>query len=127
MYCSSCGVAVAQNLTYCNFCGAKLSAEKDDPLVKTTELRYDSVIMVMMVALFVFGMVAIGFLLGIMKAVLRFDFGPLVAFAMLSFLVMIALEGVLMSRLFRRKRKAEDLLNNSSPTHVTKELEAQSR
>ncbi len=30
MYCSSCGVAVAQGLSYCNFCGAKLNRDNEE-------------------------------------------------------------------------------------------------
>jgi hypothetical protein len=127
MYCSSCGVAVAQNLTYCNFCGAKLNDEKSDSLVKTTELRYESFVMAVMVGLFVFGVVAISILLGVVKSVLHFDFGPLMAFAFLSFLIMIVLEGVLVSRLFRRKPNTADSSSKSPPIHITKELAAQSR
>src|ERR1051326_8610195 len=124
MYCSSCGVAVTQHLTYCNNCGAKLNDGNADPGLKETELRFDSFIMTMMVALFVFGLVAIGVLVGVMKAILKFEFGPLVAFAFLSFLVMVALEGVLISRLFRRKRASED--KASLRIHTTKELPDQS-
>jgi len=128
MYCSSCGVALAQNLTYCNFCGVKLNDEKSNSPVKTDELRYDAFVMTMIVSLFVFGMVAISIFTGVMKAVLHFEFGPLIAFAFLSFLVMIALEGVLISRLFRRKRKTDDLAGQGSvETHVTKELAERSR
>ena len=128
MYCSSCGVAVTQNLTYCNHCGAKLNDEKNGRLVKKTELEYESFVMSMIVALFVFGMVAISIFTGVMKAVLHFEFGPLVAFAFLSFLVMITLEGVLISRLFRRKRKSDDLSDQGRlGTHVTRELAEKSR
>jgi hypothetical protein len=128
MYCSSCGVAVPQNLAYCNFCGAKLNDEKSDGLVKTTELRYESFVMTMIVALFVFGTGAITILVGVMKEIVHFEFGPLMAFAFLSFLVMIALEGILVSRLFRRRRKTDDSPGKSSTAiHITKELEAQSR
>jgi hypothetical protein len=126
MYCSTCGVAVTANLTYCNHCGAKVNGEKPDSL-ETTELRYNSFIMVMMVGLFVFGLVAIGCLIGIMKAILNFEFGPLVGFALLSFLVMVSLEGVLISRLFRRKRNPEESAQASLRPHITKELEAQSQ
>lgn len=126
MYCSSCGAAIASNLTYCNHCGAKQSNEKTDSLVKTTELRYDSFIMSVMVGLFVMGLIATSVLLGVMKSVLQFPFGPLVAFALLSFLILIGIEGILISRLFRRrtdkpKTAAEGTFN------ITKELEAQSR
>jgi uncharacterized membrane protein len=128
MYCSSCGVAVAQNLTYCNFCGAKLNDEKSDGRDKGTQLRYESFVMVMIVGLFVFGLVAISMFAGVMKVMLNFDYGPLVAFASLSFLIMIALEGVLISRLFSRKHKTDNLPGKSSTAfHITKELEAQSR
>jgi hypothetical protein len=128
MYCSSCGVAVAQNLAYCNFCGAKLNEESGNSLVKTTELRYDSFIMSVMCMLFVFGTVAISILIGVMKAILHFEFGPLIGFAFLSFLVMIALEGVFISRLFRRKRNRDDSSDQRTVgTHVTKELAEQSR
>jgi hypothetical protein len=126
MYCSSCGVAISSNLTYCNHCGAKQSNEKTDSLVKTTELRYDSFIMSAMVGLFVLGLIATSVLLGVMKSVLQFPFGPLVAFALLSFLMLIGIEGILISRLFRRrteksKTPAEDTF------HITRELEAHSR
>jgi hypothetical protein len=128
MYCSSCGVSVATNLAYCNHCGAKITGERTDNLGKTTELRYESFVMSAMVAMFVLGMPAIGLLMGIMKAVLNFAFGPLIAFAFLSFFILIALEGVLVSRLLGRKRRADDASANTiTGTHITKELEAQSR
>ena len=126
MYCSSCGVAAAQNLTYCNHCGAKLTGGKTDENIKTTELQFDSMIMVVMAALFILGLPALGALLGILKAILHFDFGPLMAFAFLSFLLLIALEGILVFRLFRRKRPTDDAAKNVGPKGITKELEAQS-
>jgi hypothetical protein len=128
MYCSSCGVAVPQHLTYCNHCGAKLNSEKTESLVKTTELRQESMIMSGMIGLFVLGLVAISILLGVMKAVLHFDVGTLIGFAFLSFFTLIALEGILISRLFRR-RSSREKSGDSSPLamHTTKELEAQSR
>jgi len=128
MYCSSCGAAVATNLAYCNHCGAKITGERTDNLGKTTELRYQSFVMSAMVATFVLGLPAIGILMGIMKAVLNFAFGPLIAFTFLSFFILIALEGVLVSRLFGRKRRSDDeSANTMTGTHITKELEAQSR
>ena len=128
MYCSSCGVAVTQNLTYCNHCGAKLVDEKNGSLAKTTELQYETFAMTMIVALFVCGMVAISIFAGIMKAILHFEFGPLIALLFLSFLVMIALEGVLISRLFQRKRKRNDSSDEGRlGTHATRELAEKSR
>ena len=128
MYCSSCGVAIAQNLTYCNHCGAKINSEKTDTLVKTTELRYDSFVMSVMAGLFIAGLVAISILLGVMKGILHLETGQLLGFAILSFLVLIGLEGILISRLFRRKRDDQKASDSSPGTiHTTKELEAQSR
>jgi hypothetical protein len=128
MYCSSCGVAIAANLTYCNFCGAKVSSEKTDALAKTTELRYDSFIMTVMVGLFVLGLVAISVLLGTMKQVLQFDAGRLIAFAFLSFFMLVGLEGILISRLFWKRSTSEKTGRLAESTmHTTKELEAHSR
>jgi hypothetical protein len=39
MYCSSCGVAVAQGLGYCNYCGAKLNGANGDSVNKTSEVK----------------------------------------------------------------------------------------
>jgi putative copper export protein len=126
MYCSSCGVAIASKLTYCNHCGARQNNEKTDNLVKTTELRYDSFIMSAMVGLFVLGLIATSVLLGVMKAVLNFQFGPLLVFAFMSFLLLIGIEGILISRLFRRRTdKLKNAAEGTIP--ITKELEAQSR
>ena len=126
MYCSSCGVAIASNLTYCNHCGAKQNNEKTDSLVETTELRYDAFIMSAMVGLFVLGLIATSVLLGVMKSVLQFDFGPLVGFALMSFLILLGIEGILISRLFRR-RSDKSKTAAEGTFHITKELEAQSR
>lgn len=40
MFCSSCGVALAQHLKYCNRCGAHL-ATSDEAVVKKAEKRLD--------------------------------------------------------------------------------------
>lgn len=40
MYCSSCGVALSQHLTYCNRCGAQLAAPRE-AIVKKDEKRHD--------------------------------------------------------------------------------------
>ena len=108
MYCSSCGKAVAQGLSYCNYCGAKLSDTKADSLVKTTELRAESLIISAMVGLFVLGLVAITMLMGVMKVILRFDEGLLLAIAGLSFLIMLLIEGVLVRQLLHRRRSIEE-------------------
>ena len=39
MYCSSCGVAVAQGLSFCNYCGAKLGGARGDSAMKSAEVK----------------------------------------------------------------------------------------
>ena len=107
MYCPSCGVAVTPGLTYCNFCGEKLSGAKSDSIIKSPEVRPETLVGAM-VFTFVFGLGAITVLMGVMKAVLRFELGPIFAFTLLSFLIMLSLEGVIIRLLFRRKRGTED-------------------
>jgi hypothetical protein len=125
MYCSSCGVAVAQGLSYCNSCGAKLSGAKADSIIKTTELRAESLIISAMVGLFVLGLLAISVLMGVMKAVLDLNVGQILGFATLSFLIMLLIEGVLIWRLSRRKRGAEATGDTRlSKEQITKELDA---
>jgi hypothetical protein len=130
MYCSSCGVAVGQGLTYCNYCGAKLnhadSADKP-PDIKPAGLVGGLV--TMMVATFVMGLFVITIFMGVMKTVLHFEYGPLVAFTMLSFLIMLMLEGIFIRLLFRPLKRHDSEPRNTFRTNrtATKELEAQSR
>ena len=123
MYCSACGVAVNQGLTYCKNCGAKVPREDER---QPTQPKPES-ILAMMVATFVMGLLAICALITVLKAV-QFEFGPLMAITLFSFLIMIALEGVFIRLLFRKRQRAEDKdakFNSSQP--ATKQLEAQSQ
>src|ERR1700687_2384763 len=101
MYCSTCGVAVTPGLTYCNYCGEKLNRAKGDSIVRSPEVKPETLVAAM-VFTFVFGLGAITVLMGVMKAVLHFDYGPIVAFTLLSFLIMLLLEGVIVRLFFRR-------------------------
>ncbi|MDQ6651475.1 MAG: hypothetical protein M3Y84_01890 [Acidobacteriota bacterium] len=107
MYCSSCGVAVTPGLTYCNYCGEKLSGAKSHSVIKSPEVRPETLVGAMVFA-FVFGLVAIMMLIGMMKSVLALSTGPILAFTVLSFLIMLSLEGVFIRLLLRRKRGAEE-------------------
>jgi len=123
MYCSSCGVSVVQGLSYCNYCGAKLTGEKGDNAIKSSEVKPESLIWAM-VAVLVFGFVAIVFLLMSMKMV-GLNVGQILAFTILSFLIMLLVEGVFIWKLLRRRRGAEEtgdtaLLKEQAP----KELDA---
>src|SRR6267143_273893 len=107
MYCSSCGVAVTPGLRYCNHCGEKLSGAKSDRIIKSPEVRPETLVGAM-VFTFVFGLGAITVLMGVMKAVLHLEAGQVLAFALLSFLIMLSLEGVFIRLLLRRRRGVEE-------------------
>src|SRR5215212_8740879 len=106
MYCSACGVAVAKGLSYCNYCGVKLSAAKGDN-VESPEVKPELLVSAM-AGVFILGLVAITVLIGVMKAVLNLNAGQIMAFTLLSFLIMLALEGVFLRLLFRRKHGTEE-------------------
>ncbi len=103
MYCSTCGVAVAQTLSYCNYCGAKLSAAKGDSFSDTPEVRPELLVSAM-AGVFILGLAAIVVLMGVMKTVLDLPADRVLGFTLLPFLIMLMLEGVFLRLLFRRKR-----------------------
>jgi hypothetical protein len=119
MYCSSCGVSVVQGLSYCNHCGAKLTAENT---TKSSEVKTESLVWAM-VAVLVFGFVAIVFLMMAMKMV-GLNVGQILAFTILSFLIMLLVEGVFTWQLLLRKRGAEIGNIALAKDQTTKELDA---
>jgi hypothetical protein len=123
MYCSSCGVAVAQGLSYCSYCGAKLNREKVDNATKSSEVKPESLVWGM-VAVLVFGFGAIVFLMMAMKMV-GLQVGQILALTILSFLIMLLVEGVFIWQLLRRKRVTEETGDTVLPKEQsTKELDA---
>jgi len=104
MYCSACGVAMAQGLSYCNHCGAKLITER--AASKSAEVKPEALVWGM-VAVLVFGFAAIVLLMMAMKMV-GLNVGQILAFTILSFLIMIMVEGVFTWQLFHRRRGAEE-------------------
>jgi hypothetical protein len=127
MYCSACGVSVAQGLSYCNYCGAKFLGEKGDNAIKSSEVRPESLVWGM-VAVLVFGFVAIVFLLMAMKMV-GLNVGQILAFTILSFLIMLLVEGVFIWQLLHRKGGAKETGDTAlAKKQATKELDvAQAR
>ena len=120
MYCSSCGVSVAQGLSFCNNCGARLK----DATESSDEVRPGLLVAAMAIT-FIFGTVAITmFTLG-MKAALNLPSDRLLLFALLPFLVMLLLEGVFVRLLFRRKRGADEARDTETLRgQTTRELDA---
>ena len=118
MYCSSCGVAVAQNLSYCNHCGAKLSRGDS---AESSEVRPDWLVF-MMAATFIFGIVAITILMGVMKSVLELQAGQIMGVLVFSFLLLLLLEGVFIRLLLRRRREVDERKTLSN-AQITNELD----
>jgi hypothetical protein len=122
MYCSTCGVAVAPGLSYCNYCGAKLNESKGDKITSSSEVKPELLVSAM-VAVFVLGLGAITGLIAVMKAVLDLNAGQILGFTLLSFLIMLLIEGVCIRLLFRRNRSSEAARYAAlSKEQTTKEL-----
>ncbi len=124
MYCSTCGVAVAQGLSYCNYCGAKLKVEKGDSVIRSREVKPELLVS-SMVVVFIFGLAAITILMGVMKTALDLPAERVLGFAVVPFLIMLILEGVFVRLLLRRKHGAEEA-GTATPLQgpATKELNA---
>jgi hypothetical protein len=106
MYCSACGVAVVQGLSYCNFCGAKLNGVKGDNVSKPSEVKPELLVSAMVV-LFISGLIAITMLMGVMKVILTLSTPQIIPVALLCFLMLLSIEGVFVRLLFRRNRGQE--------------------
>lgn len=126
MYCSTCGVAVTKGLSYCNYCGAQLIAQ--DHSGYSREVKPELLVSAM-AGVFILGLVGIAVLIGVGKAGAGFDLPILIAITMLSFVIMMIIEGVLIGLLLRRKKGPREVSDSERPKdHTTKELQqAQAR
>lgn len=109
MYCSSCGTAVMPGLSYCNHCGAKLRGATDNSIAKSSEPRPE-----MLVVAMVFSLVGgLGAIIGLMMALKmvfpeRENSGLIIFFTLISFLIMLAVEGVFVWMLLSRKKNDKE-------------------
>jgi hypothetical protein len=110
MYCSTCGVAVTQGLSYCNYCGAKVSGSKGDNLIQSSEVKPELLVCAM-TGLFILGLLAITVLIGVIKTTLDLPVERVLAIALLPFLLLLLIEGILIRLLLRRKRGAEEAVD----------------
>ena len=124
MYCSACGVAMAEGLSYCKNCGAQLSGAKSARDINSPHVRPEMLVSAISV-LFIFGLVAITMLMGVMKVILEMPVERVLAFSLVPLLLLLIVEGLFIRLLLSSKRgvaeagKAESL--RGSPT---KELDA---
>ena len=97
-------MAVAQNRSYCNHCGAKLS--RDDS-AEWSEVRPDMLVF-LMAATFIFGLIAITILMGVMKSVLEMPVGQILGVMAFPFLLMLLIEGIFIRLLLRRRHEVDE-------------------
>jgi uncharacterized paraquat-inducible protein A len=107
MYCSTCGVAADRGLSYCKHCGAKLNEGKETGNGQVSQITPDALIWAI-VAVFVVGLGCTIGLMAVMKEVVHFNDGIIGAFTLASFVLMILLEVVFVSLLFRRNRTPKE-------------------
>ncbi len=107
MYCSSCGVVVAEGLSYCNQCGAKLSGAKNVGIAKVAKAQPESLVWAV-VAIFVVGLGSIMGLMGILKVQFNAGLGIVTIFSLIILLLMLVVEGVFISLLFGSKSESND-------------------
>lgn len=102
MFCSSCGAAVPQNLSFCKFCGARVGLKADSE----SSLRPGMMVSAMVVT-FAFGLVANTFMMFIMRGI-GLNEGVTLGFATMGFSMMLILEVIFGLLLFRGMRKSAD-------------------
>ena len=103
MYCSSCGTAVTEGLSYCNRCGAKVDAKVGS--AKLAELS-PNFLVASIVWITIVGLVAIIALLALLKKSPEIA-GVILAFSVLCFLLVLATEILFIWLLLRSKTKAK--------------------
>ena len=101
MYCSFCGTAMTPGLSYCNRCGAELGA-KDGSAARPKEAPQESLVWAL-VAVTVVGLGGLIGLMAVMKNVLQFNDGLIIAFSLLFFLAFLGVDAVFIWLLLRSK------------------------
>jgi hypothetical protein len=111
-------------LSYCNHCGARLNGSRADHPIKVPHASLDSLVWAI-VSVAVGGLGVIIGLLAVMKQVLDFSPGLIIAFTLISFLLLFAPETALIWLLVRQKSGPKELGEAARQKgHETKELGA---
>ncbi len=122
MYCSSCGEAVKPGLSYCNRWGAELSG-KERSATKPFDISPDSLVWAIVVVT-VGGLAMLIGLMALMKES-NFNLGLIVAFTVLSFLLLLGAASVFIWLLLRSKSGAKETSDTAQLKEpATKELGA---
>jgi hypothetical protein len=122
MYCSSCGSAVKRSLRYCNHCGNELNT-KELSSTRLSEKTQESIVWAIAVVTIVGLGGTIG-LMAVMKEVLHFNDGLIIAFTLLFFLTFLVVDLAFMRLLWQSKKDDRKIDASISPTGLTtKDLE----
>jgi hypothetical protein len=120
MYCSSCGVALAKGLSFCNYCGARIPST--EAALEFREVR-PGLIVSAMAGVFILGVPGIVFLIFMLNAV-RLHPSQTMAFAWTSLLLLVALEVVFLFLLRRKPQNEKARSMDQFKRSETNELEA---
>jgi hypothetical protein len=106
MYCSSCGAALSEGLSYCNRCGAEVNATRSMVPLRPAPIP-DSIVWAI-VAVSVGGLGVLIALMAVMKHELNFNEGLIILFSLLSFLLLLGAEAVFIWLVVRAKNLASE-------------------
>jgi hypothetical protein len=121
MYCSTCGVAIAKGLSFCSYCGAKLTSSETG--LEFREVK-PGLLVSAMAGIFVLGLPGIAFVVFMLNAALRLDPQQTMAFTWVILLLLVALEAVFLLLLLRGKRRKDETREiDQFKGSQTKELE----
>lgn len=107
MYCQTCGGRLAQALSYCNHCGANLSTLKVQSPAGTAGTEIDTLLWVIVGTTITLLGMALGALVLINNGAINERLG--MAFVILTFVTLVVSDGVLVWRLLRLNRGAEEI------------------
>lgn len=124
MFCPSCGIALPQQLKYCNRCGAQLTTSKETELIAIFEKRMESE----MEGLFWITVLGLGLLIGglvVLKKVLEFGEGLLLAYMLLCAAALVMYFGLGVWQIRRLTLSSREASGAVQPARVeTNELSA---
>jgi hypothetical protein len=122
MYCSSCGIALSQQMKYCNRCGNQLIPTRDAAEIEALEKRLDEYLE----GLFWITVVGLGLILGgmvLMKRVFHLSDGLIIAYMVLSSLAFIINFALNLRETLRLMRNSKEVKATGLPGRLdTNEL-----
>jgi cytochrome bd-type quinol oxidase subunit 2 len=117
MYCQTCGVELANALSYCNKCGANLGALKVQDQADTAATMIDTLLWVIVGTTITLLVMGLGALVLINEGEINERLGT--ACVILTFVTLVLLEGVLVWRFLHLSRGADKIRAVPQPKDLT--------